>query len=131
MIKRILLLGLALLTVVSLLAACNGDKGNAPPPENTTQTPDEPEEVYCNITDYYNTDGTFSDLGLVLEEVDSEKVLVLGDGDIFTLNSRKYIVTAESLTLSFYTQPSLAEVIQWWTEYVEIWEESGIILEVN
>lgn len=131
MIKRILLLGLALLIVVSLLAACNGDKGNAPPPENTTQTSDEPEDVYCNITDYYNTDGTFSDLGLVLEEVDSEKVLVLGDGDIFTLNSRKYIVTAESLTLSFYTQPSLAEVIQWWTEYVEIWEESGIIEELH
>jgi hypothetical protein len=43
----------------------------------------------------------------------------------------RLLVTAESLTLSFYTQPSLAEVIQWWTDYVEIWEEGGIIAEVN
>jgi len=41
------------------------------------------------------------------------------------------MVTAESVTLYFYTQPSLAAVIQWWADYFKDAEESGMVKKVN
>jgi len=79
------------------------------------------------ITDYYDENGAFSDLGLALDEVDSEKVLIINAGETFIIGDRKYIVMAESLSVSFYTQSSINEVLQWWADYIEIWEESGVI----
>jgi len=88
-------------------------------------------KVYYLIADYYNNNGTFSSLGLALEEVNSEKVLQLKNGDIFVISSRRYMVTSESLTLSFYTQPSRAEAVRWWSEYIKTLEESGAVVLVK
>jgi len=115
-IKRILVQVMVVLLIFPLLTAC----GNGAAVEG----------AYI-ITDYYNVDGSFSALGLALEEVNAEKTLVLNEGDIFIVNERQYRVMAESLVLSFYTQSSLDDVIQWWTDYVKIWSEDGIISEVK
>ena len=84
------------------------------------------EKTYI-ISDYYNEDGTFSDLGLALDEVNSEKVLIISGGETFIIGDRKYIVITEALAISFYTQSSINDVIQWWTDYIKTWEESGIV----
>jgi len=106
-----------------LRRAANGQT-TVPPAESTT--PGYPDNAYV-ITDYYNEDGTFSGLGLALDEVNSEKTLILNDGDIFVVGGQMYIVTAETLTLSFYTQSSLADVNQWWTNFAKLWEWTGCI----
>ena len=79
------------------------------------------------ISGYYDEDGKFSDLGLALDERDSERVLTVSDGDILIVGDRQYEVTADSLALSFYTQPSIDQVAQWWTDYLDSWAESGKI----
>jgi len=131
--KKAVLLLFALVAI-ALCASCSGAPANgqttAPPAESTAPPSVYPDNTYI-ITDYYNEDGTFSALGFALDEVYSEKTLVLNEGDTFVVNDRQYIVTAETLTLSFYTQSSLAEVIQWWADYVKLWEESGIVSVYN
>lgn len=78
------------------------------------------------ITDYYNSgDGRFSALGLTLAEEGYERVLTVSRGDILVAGDRRYEVTAESLTLVFYTQPSPDRVVQWWIYYLDSWAESG------
>ena len=128
--KKCLILWLALM-VMALSASCSDAPGNAhtetPFTENTAPAPLNPGESYYAITDYYNKDGSFSELGLALEEVNSEKTLILNAGEIFIMGDRQYIVISESLALSFYTQSSLAGVIQWWDDYVKIWEGGGVI----
>jgi len=85
-----------------------------------------------NITDYYNTDdGKFSDLGLALSGENSERELTVRGGDILIDGDRRYEVMAESLTLSFYTQPSLDQVVQWWSDYLDSWAESGKVTAVS
>ena len=131
--KKVLMLILALLLTSSLLTACSGNSngsGESVQENDRSGGVTAAEGAYI-IADYYNEDGTFSELGLALEEVNSEKTMVLRDGDIFIVSDRQYTVTAESLTLSFYTQSSFADVIQWWTDYVRIWSEDGIISEVK
>jgi hypothetical protein len=83
------------------------------------------------ITDYYTEDGTFSDLGLALDEMDSEKVLSVSGGDTLIVGDRKYEVSIESLALSFYTQPSIDQVIEWWTNYLDSWAESSKLTVVS
>ena len=83
------------------------------------------------IIDYYNEDGRFSDLGLALDEKDFERVLSVSGGDVLIVGSRQYEVTTESLTLSFYTQPSLDQVIQWWADYMDSWAESGKVTAIS
>jgi len=118
------------LGLLTLCTSCSGTPANeqptTPPIESTAPPSGYPDNAYV-ITDYYNEDGTFSELGLALNEINSEKTLVLREGDIFIVSDRQYIIAAETLTFSFYTQSSFAEVIQWWTDYVKLWEESGII----
>jgi beta-lactamase regulating signal transducer with metallopeptidase domain len=77
------------------------------------------------ITDYYTEDGTLSDLGLALDEMDSERVLSVSGGDTLIVGDRKYEVSNESLALSFYTQPSIDQVIEWWTNYLDSWVENS------
>jgi len=132
--KRTIALAAAILLAFLLLTACGGTNGSGESKNDQLDTPPsslDPGKVYYTVTDYYNDDGTFSELGLALNEINSEKTLALSDGDIFIVNGRQYMVTADSLTLSFYTQSSLADVIQWWTDYVKIWSEDGIISEVE
>ena len=81
------------------------------------------ENIYI-ITDYYNEDGKFSDLGLMLEENNSERVLAVSGGDILIAGDRQYEITTQSLTLSFYTQPSRDQVILWWNDYLSSWAQS-------
>jgi len=52
-------------------------------------------------------------------------VLTVSADDKIVVGDREYTVTAESLVLSFYTQPSLDEVILWWDEYCEGFIERG------
>jgi hypothetical protein len=49
----------------------------------------------------------------------SERVLKVQAGDVLVVGTSEYSVTAQSLTIPFYTQPSLTEVTNWWTEYCE------------
>ncbi|MCL1906000.1 MAG: hypothetical protein FWG06_03215, partial [Clostridiales bacterium] len=81
------------------------------------------------IADYYGEDGGFSALGLALEENNSEKQLTVKAGDLLIVGDRLYIVVANSLTLSFYTQSSLNHAIKWWTDYLNSWAESGKVTE--
>jgi len=77
------------------------------------------------IADYYNEDGKFSGAGLALAEGTSEKVLTVSGGDILVAGDRQYEVTTQSLTLSFYTQPSPGQAVRWWTDYLNSWAQSG------
>lgn len=120
--KKIFTLAFGLGLALALLTGCGG---NTPPPP-----PDSAEPGY-RIADYYNEDGTFSALGLALDEVNSEKVLMTKSGDILIVDTRKYSVTAESLTLTFYTQSSLDDAISWWTDYCESRKERGEIAEID
>lgn len=81
------------------------------------------------IADYYNEDGSFSGLGLALTERDSEKQLTVKAGDLLVVDGRQYTVVANSLTLSFYTQPSLDNAMTWWADYLDSWAESGKVVE--
>ena len=84
-----------------------------------------------SISDYYNEDGKFSTLGLGLTGKDSERALTVSDGDVLIVGTHQYKVTVESLSLSFYTQPSPDQVIKWWTDYLSSWAESGKVTAVN
>jgi len=83
------------------------------------------------ISEYYDSEGGFSRLGLALLEVDSEKVLKLKGGDIFIIGTQKYMVTGEFLKMPFYTQPSLEALNIWWAEYGRNAEEIGVAVKVN
>jgi len=74
-----------------------------------------------NIADYYNENGTFSDLGQALPFApeNGERSLTVKGGDVVIVGGSAYTVTVESLTLYFYTQPSFDEVITWWGDYFE------------
>ena len=74
------------------------------------------------VTDFYNTNGGLSDLGLALEEQDSEKTLKVKYGDVLIVGKRQYKVTADSLTLFFYSLPSHEMVIEFWNDYMNSWE---------
>jgi len=82
------------------------------------------------ISDYYNEDGTFSSLGLSLGEENSEKALPVSGGDIIIVGARRYEIQVESLALSFYAQPSLDQVMQWWVNYLDSWTENGKVAPV-
>ena len=77
------------------------------------------------ITDYY-ADGKFSALGLSLPIGDTgERTLTVKNGDVLIVGETKYQVTAESIPLSFYTQPSHDKVIVWWKDYLDSLSDSG------
>ena len=82
------------------------------------------------ISDYYNEDGTFSELGAALV-VDSEMVLAVSNGDIIVAGDRWYQVEAPSITFYAYTQPSLTQAIEWWVDYLISWETGGYLIEIE
>ena len=124
--KKIFSLALSALLTLSLLTACGtsgggkteGGNDTSPPSRNGTGT------VY-QIADYYDADGGFSGPGLALEEENGEKVLKGKKGDTLIVGEQQYKVTAETLTIPFYTQNSLDGVIEWWTDYCESRVERG------
>jgi beta-lactamase regulating signal transducer with metallopeptidase domain len=106
------------------------DNEHDPVPDNKDQSNVNAEKIYI-ITDYYNANGRFSGRGLALNEKNSEKVLKVSGGDILIAGDKQYIVTAESLTLFFYTQPSFEQVMHWWVDYLDSWATSGKVAAVN
>jgi len=111
---------LAIFTTLALCVSCNTAKSNqtdTPPTEN-------PAAVYT-IADYYNESGALSDLGLALEEENSEKVLSINNNALIVVGERKYRVTTETIKLPVYTQPSYDEVMRWWTEHLDSLVENG------
>ena len=125
--KRITALFLVFIMAI-LCLSCGRPATDAPrPPSDGIQNAvplKKTEPVYI-ITDYYDEGGEFSALGLALDEENSEKVLTVKSGDTLVVGEREYVVTAPTLTLSFYTQPTLDEVIAWWTEYCQSRIERG------
>ena len=109
----------AVLLSIIMAAACASCAGGPEP------APAEGGGTVYIITDYYDDTGGFSSLGQALDEENSEKTLTVNEGDALAVGDREYIVTAETLTLSFYTQPSLDEVVVWWVDYCEGWKERG------
>jgi len=94
-------------------------------PSSTEQAPAH------NIADYYQPDGSFSALALALEEEDFGRKLDVGPGDRFVIGNQTYEVLAESITVVFYTHPSMDHVTQWWAEYLETAMENGIVTIVE
>ena len=113
--------GLALLLALALLIVCvactQGGQTDTPRKEFTGT-------VY-RITDYYDRNGGFSALGRALPEENGEKVLTVQAGDGLIVGNKEYRVEAASLKLSFYTQNSLSEVTEWWTDYCDLWKSRG------
>ncbi|MCL2136389.1 MAG: hypothetical protein FWH40_02535 [Coriobacteriia bacterium] len=134
--KNIIKLILVFMIVPSLLSACsskNNDNSNGNREFNngTASGIDLSNKNSVVITDYYNEDGTFSSLGLALDEEDTEKVLYLSEGDTFIIDDHIYSVKSESLKLIFYTQNSLDDVILWWLDCADRWVESGFVSELG
>ena len=104
-----------------------------PNPTAATQSTNKNTPTTYNISDYYNSSGKFSDFGLALtyDEKNSESQLKVKRGDFFIVGKHKYEVTAESLTVFFYTQPSLDQVTEWWIHYFESAIKSGKVVEVS
>ena len=118
--KKTVILLLAFVIMVSC-ASCADKPATGPP---NTPPPNNKGTVYT-ITDYYDANGGFSALGSALDEENAEKVLTVQMDDTLLVGDHAYTVIAESLTIPFYTQPSLGEVIQWWTDYCESRIERG------
>ena len=103
--------------------ASSGSSSGSPSSGN----PSESKGTVYAIADYYNDDGTFSDLGLALNEENSERVLTVQADDVLVVGGRQYTITAESITVPFYTQPSYDEVIEWWAAYLKSHAADGIV----
>jgi len=84
-----------------------------------------------NITDYYTQDGKLSGLGQALGTTNDTAVLRVAAGDILTLGNLRYEVKKPSLTLPFYTQPSLDLVVRWWTAWLHSQAEADAIRAVT
>ncbi len=130
---------LVMVCVLSLSIACgsggtSGSGDNAG--QNTSPTSGIASNstlIYYNISDYYNTDGTFSARGgaLPTDPVNGDRVLNVKSGDAIGVGNRQYKVTAEALTLYFYTQSSYNDVVTWWIEYMNSAQERGQVAELK
>jgi len=121
--KKRLIFALSAIVLLLFCASC----ADTPSSEQTAIPPTDNAGTVYTIADYYNANGEFSALGLALDEENAEKVLTVNDGNTLVVGDHAYSVTAESLTLTFYTQPTLDEVIEWWTGYCEGWKEQGAV----
>ena len=105
------------------------------PAQAPAQTaPTEPKaESAIKILDYYDSSGKFSSLGQALpsDTKTGDKVLTVRKGDTVVVGDKQYKVTADTIDLSFYTQPSTDKVIIWWTDYMKDWLEGGKVTEIK
>ena len=125
--RTVMALSITFVAVLSLgLAASRAGPGDLP------DSFDGAEAVNTySIIDYYDEDGGYSALGLALEESDSGRTLTVSSGDILLVGDRRYEVTIDYLTLSFFTQPSLEQAVKWWADYLDSWEESGKVVNIS
>jgi len=128
--KRRIFIALLAVAILLLCASCTGTPLGEPTSTTSAPPTDDTGTVYT-IADYYNASGEFSALGRALDEENAEKVLRIYSGDTLVVGDRGYSVATESLTLTFYTQPSLEEAITWWTEYCEGWKAQGIVISIS
>ena len=78
------------------------------------------------ITDYYDAGGKYSALGQALPaDSDGEKSLTAKNGDIIIVGDKQYKVTADSITMPFYTQPTRDQLLTWWLDYMNDWVAAG------
>ena len=124
------------LSIMVLCASCGGTPADeqtdtSPASGQTSTAPVNDTGTVYTITDYYDANGGYSALGSALDEENGEKVLTVQSGDTLVVGGHSYSVTAESLTIPFYTQPSLDEVLAWWTEYCQSRIERGEAAEVR
>jgi hypothetical protein len=127
--RNLLSLSLAL-TMLLLCAACAETQSA----ESTTATPlSATQDTVYTIADYYNENGGLSALGLALplDMNTSERMLEVKAGNILVVGAKRYRISAKSIVLPLYTQPSLDQVFAWWTEYCESWIENGEASEVS
>ena len=124
--KKTLALLLALIIMV-FCASC----ANTPADEQTSTPPADDTGTVYTIKDYYDANGGFSAVGSALDEENGEKVLKVNADDTLIVGDSRYKVTAEALTLHFYTQSSLDEVIVWWTDYMGSAQERGQVIDVE
>jgi len=115
------------LPLISITVACMLIFGSVPALASDIETA---RQTY-SIADYYNEDGSFSALGLELDEIDFARVLTVEEGDTIIAGTRQFLVVVESYSFSFYTQSSLASVIEWVTDYLKSLEESGVVIEIE
>jgi len=113
------------LIIIALCVSCADEPVNEP----TSTPPTDGGGTVYTITDYYDVNGGYSDLGLALDEENGEKTLTVKSGDTLIVGGHSYSVTAEILTIPFYTQPSLDEVVDWWTDYCENRIERGEMID--
>ena len=137
-----LALTLVLLIVLLLITACAGNENGASSASDNSSSSSSSGnsdnntaatgKTY-NIADYYNADGTLSTLGeaLPLDPTSGDKALAIENGDIVIVNGQKYIVTVGSLSLGFYTQPTMDEVNAWWDETMDRLVNNGSVKAAN
>ena len=121
---------LLLILIISVTCTACGGKTSTGTPQVNTPTASVTGTTYT-IKSYYDSEGGYSALGLALTEENGEKVLTVNSGDTIIVDGISYSVTAETLTIPFYTQPSLDEVSDWWTEYCESRIERGEVVAVD
>ena len=110
-------------------AADSGAPASTPAPSIPAESTPAVTEGTITITDYYDAGGKFSALGQALSADSSgDKSLTVKKDEIVIVGDNAYKVTADSLVLSFYTQPSRNELIKWWTEYMNDWLASGKVV---
>ena len=83
------------------------------------------------IADYYNEDGSFSELGQALDINEfGESILTVNYEDIFVVGSRRFLVNVEALELVIYTL-STDHIIEWWVVQFASMAESSIVIEIE
>ncbi|MCL1816991.1 MAG: carboxypeptidase regulatory-like domain-containing protein, partial [Clostridiales bacterium] len=72
-----------------------------------------PGQVY-NIADFYATNGFLS----------------VNKGDIIVVGEKRYRVLANTYTIEYWSQSSLAGAISWWTDYMDSFAAGGVVEEM-
>ena len=102
--------------------------GCSTPSPTPSPTPQEPTYI---IADYYNSDGSFSDLALALEESDTNRKLDVVNGERFIVGNQAYEVLSDTYAVIFYTHSSLDQVTEWWIDYFETAADNGIVKKLD
>ena len=73
-----------------------------------------PDETGLDIAEFYSTDGS----------------LLVHYGDIIVVGERQYMVLMEEYVIYYWSRNSLEDAIRWWTDYMDSYAESGVVVEI-